>query len=304
MRTKLLPLSLLPLAMTMSASAQVVPNNSYAQMLVNTNSMMQLSISQTIAAQARTKALAGSSGAAPSNWCDPLPPIELQRGMDGHVPPELQSDPRYQQWLRCRQAQGAPQTQPPPPNPGGPAATGQPSGPSYTPETSGENYPTPKSASHIPMATTDFVPAVSGHPTVEGILGSMPLTDQQRAALRGAFVQMSARIASAARPNNLAAAMTADVCIAIVTIDKRFTDADSDRYLIAINDRIGSSAQFAAMSSLQKQALSDSLIFQSTMIKVLSDLGQSDPQARAQSMQLAQTVLVQLTGSPSGRLNF
>jgi hypothetical protein len=154
------------------------------------------------------------------------------------------------------------------------------------------------------MASTDFVPAVNGHPAVEGILGSMPLTDQQRGALRGAFVQMSARIASAARPNNLAAAMTADVCIAIVTIDKRFTDADSDRYLIAINDRIGGSAQFAAMSGLQKQNLSDSLIFQSTMIKVLSDLGHTDPQARAQSIQLAQTVLVQLTGTPSGRLNF
>src|SRR5438128_2436142 len=38
----------------------------------------------------------GSGGPAPC-----LPPFELQRGADGHVPPELQGDPRYQAYLRC-----------------------------------------------------------------------------------------------------------------------------------------------------------------------------------------------------------
>lgn len=312
MRNKLPALSLLPLAMTTTALAQIAPNNNYAQMLMNTNSMMQLSLSQTIAAQAQTNARAGTSGGTPAGWCDPLPPFDLQRGADGHVPPELQSDPRYQQWLRCRQGQGqgqgAAQTRSaavPPPR-GAPAA-GWPSAPSYAPasaEASESSYPTPESARHTPMAATDFVPAVNGHPAVEQILRSMPLTAEQRTALARAFMQMSGRIATAARPNNLAAAMSADICLAILTVDHRFTDADSNRYLAAINDRLSSSPQFAAMSGAQKQTLADSLIFQTTMIEVLSELGQSDPQAKLQSIQLAHTVLQQLTGSPSGRLNF
>lgn len=77
------------LALPAAAFGQVAPNNNYAQMLSSTDSMLQLSISQTIAAQASTKSLSGSA-AASGPACDPLPPVDLQRGVDGHVPPELQ----------------------------------------------------------------------------------------------------------------------------------------------------------------------------------------------------------------------
>src|SRR5262249_1161851 len=157
---------------------QIAPNNNYAQMLSNTNSMLQLSISQTIAAQASTNAHANGSGAAPSTMCDPLPPIELQRGVDGHVPPELQGDPRYQAWLRCRQGQAASQA---------PAATPPNGGnPFYAPSSvpvPGGNYPTPVVQYHLPLTATDFVPAAYGHPFLEQYLRSQPFNPQQQAGL-------------------------------------------------------------------------------------------------------------------------
>src|SRR5215469_10548776 len=98
--------------------------------------------------------------------------------------------------------------------------------------------------------------------------------------------------------------MAMAVCGAIYLIDSGFTDADSDRYYVAINDRLGASPEIAAMSPLQKQNLSDALILQITVAKLLADLGENNPPARAQSVQLAQTMLLQLTGSPTGRLAY
>ncbi len=305
MRIKILALGVLCLPVATTAHAQIVPNNSYAQMLTNSNAMLQLSISRTISAQAQAKGAAGSSSTTPSNWCSPLPPFELQRGADGHVPPELQGDPRYQEWLHCRQAQGAAPTGATRPDRTGPAANDAAADPSMNSAPGGAprgHYPTPRSNRHMPMASTDFVPAVQGHPAVEQLLASMPLAAAQRTELRQAFAEMSRRLARAGRPNNLAVAMTADICESISVLDAGFSDADSDRYLLAINDRLSALPNVAGMSRLQKQNFADSLIFQTTMVKVLSDLGRSDPQARLQSVQLARTVLTQLTGSPSGRL--
>jgi hypothetical protein len=96
-------------AVPLSAYAQIVPNNPYAQVLVDTSRAINNFTGDIINSQPRTQ---NSSG----TWCSPLPPYELMRGMDGHVPPELQSDPRYQEWLRCQKSgTGAapPQTMPP-----------------------------------------------------------------------------------------------------------------------------------------------------------------------------------------------
>src|SRR4029077_15074441 len=88
---KLLALCIVSLAVPLSAHAQITPNNSYAQTLVNTNALLQNFTSRTIGLQGQTQ----RPGGTPSNWCSPTPPADLQRGADGHVPPALQSDPRY-----------------------------------------------------------------------------------------------------------------------------------------------------------------------------------------------------------------
>jgi hypothetical protein len=95
MLKRLLALCVISVAIPLSASAQV-PNNPYAAMIYNNNLRMQNWYSQT-------NSMNGYAGGTPSNYCSPRPPVALQRGMDGHVPPELQGDPRYQAWLRCQQ---------------------------------------------------------------------------------------------------------------------------------------------------------------------------------------------------------
>jgi hypothetical protein len=233
MFNKLLALYIVSLAVPPGAYAQIVPNNDYAQMIVTTTDMLQSSISETIHLQAN------SSGPPSSTWCSPLPPPDLMRGMDGHVPPELQSDPRYQTWLRCQNRQST-------------------------------HAPPAVVAQHLPMAATDFIPAVPGHPFVEQFLMSQPYTDEQRAALR--------------------------------LIGNEVSDADSDRYLIAVNDRLGTSRDVAAMSPIEKQNASDALIFQITVANLLANAGPDYPQAKEVSVQIAQALLLQLTGSPTGRL--
>jgi hypothetical protein len=285
-------LSILAFVIPMAGIAQTVSNSNFGAMIGYTNGLMQNSISQIMASQAATKGGSSSSG-PPPGWCDPMPPYQLQRGMKGEVPPELQGDPRYQAWLRCHQGQSAPQ-----------ATAANNVAPATRVTSSGGKYPTPVVSHHLPITATDFTPAVHGHPFLEQYLRSQPFTAGQRAELSQAFAQMSARVARENRPNNLATSMAVAVCGAIYTIDNGFTDADSGRYLIAINDRIAVSPQFASMSPLQKQNLSDSLILQTTVIKLLKDLGQTDPQAKMQSTQLAHTMLQNLTGSPTGRLSF
>lgn len=265
MSSKLLALCMSALAMSLPAAAQIVPNNSYSAMIMSTNTMIQNSLSQMNTSQLHVQ---HSSGA----YCSPVPPADLMRGADGHVPPELQGDPRYQAWLRCQGGQNTPQAVVPAQAP---------------------------AAIHLPITATDFSPSPNGHPVVEQFLRSQPLNDAQRAALRGAFGEMSSRIAMQARPNNLAVAMAAAVCGAIYLSDG--TDADAGPYAVAFNDSLGSSPQIAAMSGDQKQNLSDALIFQLTVAKLLADLGQSDPQAKAESVELAHAMLLTLTGSPTGR---
>ena len=151
------------------------------------------------------------------------------------------------------------------------------------------------------MTATDFIPAVSGHPVVDQYLASMSLSWQQRASVRQAVDEMFGRLAQAGRPNNLATSMAAAICAAIYAVnDRGMTDADSDRYLLAVNDRLGAAPRIANMSQLEKQTLSDTLVFQATMIALLHQLGTRDPQARLQSIQLSHMVLQQLTGSPTG----
>lgn len=264
MFNKLLALCIVSLAVPSAAAAQ---DYSYARMVATTSDMINNSTNQIINLQAQTRGFGSSS----STYCPPRPPSDLMRGMDGHVPSELQGDPRYQAWLRCHNGQST-------------------------------SAPTVAVAQHLPMEATDFTPAAPGHPLVEQILLSQPYTDEQRAALRLQFDEISARVAQAARPNNLAAVVSAAVCGAMYLIGNEVSDADGDRYLSAVNDRLGASPDVAALSPAQKQDLSDGLIFQITMANLLANAGPNYPQAKELSVQLAQALLLQITGSRTGRL--
>ena len=204
-----------------------------------------------------------------------MPPYELQRGPSGVVPPELQGDPRYQQYLRCRQGLSNPQS-----------TRSRPGAPPFP------------ATQHLPLQATDFVPAQIGHPVVDRAIADIPIGVAQRRQLRDAVESTFNRVAAEYRGNNLAVSVTGAYSMALLTLNGAELNAQQTReFAFSINDNLARSPQFALMSSTAKQNQSDSLIFQAVMIAVLRDLGQLDPQARRQAIELSRVVLQSLTQS-------
>jgi hypothetical protein len=242
-------------------------NNSFATVIQN-NAMMQSNLTrQMINLGGATSS--GTSSGPPR--C--LPPFELQRGVNGVVPPELQGDPRYQQYLRCRQGQSNPQSVR--------------SAPGAAP-----SFP---AMQHLPLTATDFVPARNGHPIVDQAIAGMPIAPEQRRQLRDAIELMFNRVATQYRGNNLAASVAVAYSTALLTLNGAQLDAQQSReFIFGVNDKLARAPQFALMSSTEKQNRSDSLIFQAVMITVLREMGQRDQQARQQAIELSRVVLQSL----------
>ena len=244
--------------------------NAYSTMLQN-NAMRQSNLTQQMINLGGAPIGGGAGGPAPC-----LPPFELQRGVDGHVPPELQGDPRYQAYLRCRQAHPERDVRTMPQG-AGPAAA---------------------SVAHLPITATDFVPARPGHPFVDqAIAGMTALTPEQRVQMRTGAEEMFRRIATQYRGNNLAVSVTVAYAAALLTLNGTDMNSQQTReFVFNINDQLVRHPRFASMTSLEKQTESDRLIFQTFAIAVLRDLGTRNPQAREQATELARTVMKQFNG--------
>jgi hypothetical protein len=246
-------------------------NNSFATVIQN-NSAMQANLTQQMINLNASRSQYSGKSTAPEPC---LPPYQLQRGMNGVVPPELQGDPRYQQYLRCRQGQANPQNVP---------AT------SVAPSLAGTQ--------HLPITATDFVPALYGHPFVDQAIANMQIAPQERMQLREAVERMFKHVATEYRGNNVAVSVAVAYSTALVTLNGSQLNAQQIReFALGVNDTLARAPQFAQMSPAEKQNNSDSLIFQTAMIIVLRDMGQRDPQAGQQAIALSRVVLQKLGSS-------
>lgn len=260
-------------ALVFAASTGVVAqnNNSYATMLQN-NAIRQSNLTQQMININASRGAVSSGNASVPNC---MPPYDLMRGLDAHVPPELQGDPRYQAYLRCMQGQLG--TQNVRPAQGGIPLSGVP---------------------HLPISATDFVPVQQGRPIVDQAIANLALTPEQRLQLRNGVEEMFRRVAARYRGNNVAvsaAVAYATATLAVNGVD--MNDQQTRELVFNINDQLARNPRFAAMSPVQKQNDSDGLIFQSVIISVLREMGTRDPQARQQSVELARVVLKQLNGA-------
>ncbi len=108
---------------------------------------------------------------------------------------------------------------------------------------------------------------------------------------------MFRRVAAGYRGNNVAVAVAVAYATASLALNGvEMSDAQTRALIRDVNDRLARNPGFAAMSAVDRQNETDRLIYQSVVIAVLRDIGQRDPQARQQSMMLAQVVLKQLNG--------
>lgn len=258
------------LACAASTGAIAQYNNSYSTMLQN-NAIRQSNLTQQMININSSRNTASGGNASVPNC---MPPYDLMRGLDAHVPVELQGDPRYQAYLRCMQ--GQPGAQNVRPAQGGTLLSGGP---------------------HLPISATDFVPALPGHPAVDQAMASLTLTAEQRLQLRNAVDEMFRVVTVRYRSNNVAVAVAVAYATAtLVASGADMNDRQIQELVFTINDTLGRNPRFAAMSPMQKQNDYDGLIFQSVVIAVLRELGARDPQARQQSVELARVVLKQLNG--------
>jgi len=265
------PRLLAALAFAACTGAIAQNNNSYATMLQN-NAIRQSNLTQQMIDINRSRGTASGGNASVPNC---MPPYDLMRGTDAHVPVELQGDPRWQAYLRCMQGQPGAQNARP--------AQGA------TPLSGGP---------HLPISATDFVPARAGHPVVDQAMANLALTPEQRLQLRTAVDEMFRLVAARYRGNNVAvAAAVAYATATLVASGADMNDRQIQELVFTINDSLARNPRFAAMSAMQKQNDADGLIFQSVVMTVLRELGARDPQARQQSVELARIVLKQLNGA-------
>jgi len=266
---RLLSVGAIALAPPIAARA----DNSYATMLQN-NAMMQSNLTQQMI-NLGGRPLGAGGGAAPTGPPPCLPPFELQRGVDGHVPPELQGDPRYQAYLRCREASPARDVRTMPQTPAG------------------------SPVAHLPITATDFVPARPGHPFVDqAIAGIAGLTPEQRVQVRNGAEELFRRVATQYRGNNLAVSVTVAYAAAMLTLNGTEMNAQQTReFVFGVNDRLARHPRFATMTALEKQNESERLIFQAFVVAVLRELGTRDPQVRQQATELARAMMKQFNGA-------
>lgn len=262
--SKLSHLSGLSLIGCLAAGAVFGQDNSFAVTIQN-NAMMQANLTRQMINLGGTPA-----GPRPFSPANCMPPADLQRGPDAHVPPELQRDPRYQEYLRCKQgippgSQGglAPQTQPP-----------------------------AQSTQHLPINATDFVPARPGHPVVDQIIGNLSFTPEQRQQLHMGSDEAFRRIAAQYRPNNLAVSVAVAYTLSMSTLNGSRPDPNRE-FVYSVNDQLAQSPKFALLTAQEKQDESDKLIFQSFIIAAARDRSARDPQAHQQAQELSRVVLRQ-----------
>src|ERR1700722_18376903 len=149
-----------------------------------------------------------SGDARPFNPANCMPPADLQRGADGHVPPELQGDPRYQEYLRCKQGI--------PPSQGAPNSAAQ------------QTLP----ARHFPITATDFVPTRRGHPIADQAIDGMSITPEQRQQLHTQVDETFRRVASQFRGNNLAVAVALAYGQSMTTLNGSKMNAQQSQELL------------------------------------------------------------------------
>jgi hypothetical protein len=259
---RLFRFSLIACLVSWGARAQ---DNSFAITLQN-NAMWQANLTK----QMINLGGAYTAGGAPTA-ASCMPPIDLQRGVDGHVPPELQGDPRYQEYLRCRQGNFGRQDVP-----------------------SSSTSQAPTQTSHLPMKATDFVPATPGHPTIDQAIADLPMSPEQRKRLHEEIDEMFRLIGTNYRANNLSVSVAVAYTATMTTLHgSQLNEQQSQEFIYNINDQLAHNPKFALLTPQDKQNESDKLIFQTAILSALRNEGAHDPQARQQSLDLSKVMLRQ-----------
>jgi hypothetical protein len=261
-------------ALLLTVPARVFADTSSYATVIQNDSAMQSALTQQMINLHGTSSNYSGAGTAPASC---MPPIDLQRGVNGQVPPQLQGDPRCQQYLRCRQGQSGPQS-----------------------AASAGSAPAFPATQHLRISATDFVPVQYGHPSVDRSIVGLQIAPDERQKLFNAISFTFKRVAQDHRRNNLSVSMAVVYSTALSMLNGPQMSVEQTReFVYRVNAALVRGPQFARMSPIDRQNSSDTWIFESGLITMLRDMGQRDPQARRQAMELSRMVLQRFTAPNS-----
>jgi hypothetical protein len=150
---------------------------------------------------------------------------------------------------------------------------------------------------HKSLAASDFRPVGKEHPTVDAYLSAPNLTPDARKTMRAIF-DATFEALGKTRQNNVATALAGALAVAMgVATERPMSDAAGAELLLAVNDLLADSPDFARLKPKEKQAMYETLVMTTGLLSLLHEAGKSNLQVKNQSVALARNVLQQLTGS-------
>jgi uncharacterized protein DUF6683 len=166
----------------------------------------------------------------------------------------------------------------------------------------GSNHPAARSAPAIrqyPITATDFKP-LAPRLAPDLFANSIPgLTLEQREALRALSNQFLTAFESEARKNNVANAMALLLAMSLqVLTGKEVSDAESKQMIVALNNTLGATPNFASMTPQDKQLVYETAIVMGGIIATLNIQGaqQNDFALQSQAREISRAVVKNLLG--------
>ena len=174
--------------------------------------------------------------------------------------------------------------------------------PRNTPSVNSSNNPAARSAPAIrqyPITATDFKP-VAARIVPDQFANSIPgLSLEQREALRALSDQFLTAFEGEARKNNVANAMALLIAMSLqVLTEKEVSDDESKQMIVALNNALGATPQFASMTPQDKQIVYESAIVMGGIIATLNIQGaqQNDFAMQSQAREISRAVVKNLLG--------
>jgi hypothetical protein len=152
---------------------------------------------------------------------------------------------------------------------------------------------------HYPITATDFKP-VGARIVPDQFANSIPgLRLDQREVLRTLSNQIITAFEGEARKNNVANAMAMLIGMSVQTLSgKEVSDGEIKQMILALNNALGATPQFASMTPQDKQVVYESAIVLGGIIATLNIQGaqQNDPTMQSQAREISRAVVKNLLG--------
>jgi len=147
---------------------------------------------------------------------------------------------------------------------------------------------------HEPASASDFKPSKT-RPAVDAFFANTKIDFIDPKDLRAIVDRTFAAVESQSRKHSVASAVGFAVATSLFVARNTNLEDDAVQDLVAsINDRLATAASFKKMKAADRQMIYDSMILTTAIIITLNAMGENNESRKADAMEMANEVLVQL----------